>query len=193
MTGITALRPKLTPTGTEPTNGSVPPRHHRSATATTTAYPWTVCFPTLPQFSTPHPFTPHPHGVPIDPDPNFAPTTSPWQPFQWDSQNRPQGPDPEPPAWGSGRHSRSPSPTSSDSLPDKDLHLQSYAQTTSSFKGGTTVNAIASVCDPLHPRNPLATRELTVDTPRHCLQCAADHRTPVHWRRPNTIQRGRID
>jgi hypothetical protein len=28
MTGTTALRPKLMPTGTEPTNGSVPLRHH---------------------------------------------------------------------------------------------------------------------------------------------------------------------
>ncbi len=103
-----------------------------------------------------------PPGAAIDPDPNFAPTTTPWQPFQWDSQDRPQGPDPEPSAWGSGRQSRSPSPTSSDSLPDPDLHLQSYAQPTSSFKGGQTVNAIASVRDPLHPRNPLATRELTI-------------------------------
>jgi hypothetical protein len=37
--GTNALMPKLMPIGTEPTNGSVPPRHHHSVTATTTAYP----------------------------------------------------------------------------------------------------------------------------------------------------------
>jgi hypothetical protein len=96
------------------------------------------------------------------PDPHYAPTAAPWQPFQRDDHNRPYGPEPVPIPWGSGRRRHSPSPTSSDSFPDKDLHLQSYAQLASSFKGGTTVNAIASVRDPLYPRNPLATRELTI-------------------------------
>ncbi len=126
-----------------------------------------------------------PPGAAIDPDPNFAPTIPPWQPFQWDAQNRPHGPDPEPSAWGSGRRSRSPSPTSSNPLPDKDLHLQSYAQPASSFKGGTTVNAIASVRDPLHPRNPLATRELTIGLDSYSDVTVA-HRDIVYNVRPIT-------
>jgi hypothetical protein len=65
------------PTGTEPTNGSAPLRHHRSATAITIACSWTVYFPTLPPFSTPHPFTPHPHGVPQAPRSILTPTLPP--------------------------------------------------------------------------------------------------------------------
>jgi hypothetical protein len=73
-----------------------------------------------------------------------------------------QGPDPEPIPWGPGRRPRSSSLTSSDSDPDPGSHLQSYAQVSSSFKGGTTVNAIVSVRDPTQSNNPLATHAITV-------------------------------
>jgi hypothetical protein len=77
MMGTNAPTPKPMPTGTKPTNGSAPLWHHRSATATTIACPWTVCFLTLPPFSTPHPFTPHPHGVPQAPRSILTPTLPP--------------------------------------------------------------------------------------------------------------------
>ncbi len=76
------------------------------------------------------------------------------------------GPEPEPQPWGSRRP---PSRSSSESNPDRDLpddddnlHPQQYIQTASSFKGGTTVNAIAHVRDTCNPKYPLATRSLTV-------------------------------
>ncbi len=95
-------------------------------------------------------------------DPNFAPTHAAWQPFTWNQDRNHQGRDPEPTPWEPSRRPRSPSPPSSDSNPDPESYLQSYAQASSSFKGGTTVNATASVWDPTHPSNPLATRSLTV-------------------------------
>ncbi len=96
------------------------------------------------------------------PYPNFAPTHTPWQPFQWGDEHGPHGPEPEPTPWGRGPRRRDPSPTSSDTPPDDDPYLYSYAQSSSSFKGGTTVNALASVRDPQNPRRPLATRQLTI-------------------------------
>jgi hypothetical protein len=97
------------------------------------------------------------------------------------------------PTWSRTRSNRlgikaprdSPSPTSSDSLLDKDPHLQSYSQPASSFKGETTVNAIASVRDPFHPRNPLATRELTIGLDSYSDVTVA-HRDIIYNVRPIT-------
>ncbi len=107
------------------------------------------------------PFHPTPEWGPpsavLDPDPNLAHTNTPWQPFYWGDHHHPHGPEPEPLPRRETRRHRAPSPAS-DSGPDEENHLQSYAQPVieSSFKGGTTVNAICSVRDPHHARNPLA-------------------------------------
>ena len=126
-----------------------------------------------------------PPGAAIAPDPNYAPTITPWQPFSWGDNDNTHDPESEPIAWGAGHRRDSPSPTSSDSLPDTDPHLQSYAQPASSFKGGTTVNAIASVRDPLHPRNPLATKQITIGLDSYSDVTVA-HRDIVYNVRPIT-------
>jgi transposase InsO family protein len=92
-------------------------------------------------------------ALPVAPNPNFAPTQGGWQQFQWATQDDGEEPEPDPQPWG---RRRPPSNSSSES----DKHLQSYAQAASSFRGGTTVNAIASVRDPSNPRQPLATRSI---------------------------------
>jgi hypothetical protein len=86
---------------------------------------------------------------------------------------------------GPGRRPRSPSPTFKGSNPDHDLHLQSYVQLSSSFKGGTTVNAVASFRDPRHPRNPIATRQLTIGLDNYSDVTVA-HRDIVYGVRPIT-------
>ncbi len=95
-------------------------------------------------------------GSPIAPDQNLAPV--PWQQFLWGPSAEGE-PDTELPPWGRRRPA---SHSSSDSSVEQDYHLQSYAQASppSSFRGGTTVNAIASVRDPANPRTPLSTRSI---------------------------------
>ncbi len=145
--------------------GCAPPLPPRSGTATTTAFPSTACYLTHQPFTIHLRFTPHQSGALPRPSstPNLAPTNTPWQPFYWGDHHHPHGPEPEPLPRRETRRPHAPSPVS-DSGPDDDSHLQSYAQPVieSSFKGGTTVNAICSVRDPHHARNPLATIQLTV-------------------------------
>ncbi len=105
--------------------------------------------------------------------PLYAPAVAPapWQAFAWGNDVSYTGPEPEPQPWGP---TRPPSRSSSESNPDDEsqnefpyydedrTHLQQYMQTASSFKGGTTVNAIAHVRDTRNPNYPLATRSLVI-------------------------------
>jgi hypothetical protein len=139
MTEMNAPRLKLMPTGTEPTNGSAPLRHHRYVTATTTAYPSPAFCHTLPRFSAPLSFTSHPHVAPLallslptpithpPPHPgnlsNGATTLTPTAPTPNPSlgdQGAAGTPPPQPPAIPSLTKTRTCNPTRSPLLPSKE-------------------------------------------------------------------------
>ncbi len=117
--------------------------------------------PPLPHLGLPH--TPWGYGPQVEP-PVVPPAALGWVMPRWGgSANDQKENDPEPPTWGS--RSR-PSLSSSDSHltddDDEDLPLHHYTQTSSSFRGGTTVNATGYVRDPLNTRHPLSTRPLLI-------------------------------
>jgi hypothetical protein len=150
-------------------SSSAPPTAHDDITyalSTASLLPCRSSAPT-PIMPTPTTRPPLPHlGLPDVPwgsdPPHIAapPVQQGWKMPQWGNADDPHGtgPEPEPPAWGSRR---SPSPSSSDSHLAADIEdefpLYHYTQTSSSFKGGTTVNATGHIRDPLNTRYPLST------------------------------------